>query len=299
MRARYYDPETGTFLSKDPMGVSAGLNSYQYVSDNPANNTDPWGLFGWWDYVAQTGSLIGGGATAVAGGAAVVAGGATAETGVGVGVAVGGYYLAAQGSSFVSSAVNLGYMIMHPNATAVPLNSSGLGGLIVSGAANLSGVQNPAQITSINPDGSISGWGIANGIASGVDVFTTFRVGQALPALNNAAQIDAALPGLRDTGLTAITPISSNPSSALYVNTQLAGFGGAWDSIAAVTTGIGFDDTINSIFGLQNRRVNLLVHNHRATLLSRFSKPPHWRRAVRQSRHAGWSEPERHQRCDV
>ena len=78
----------------------------------------------------------------VGGIAAIGAGGATAATGLGVAVAVGGGYLTAQGGASVSSsAVNLFYMITHPNATAVPLNSSGLGGLVVSAAANLSGAQ--------------------------------------------------------------------------------------------------------------------------------------------------------------
>lgn len=59
LRARYYDPETGTFLSKDPMGISGGLNSYQYVANDPVNMSDPLGLFGFWDYTAALGSYVG------------------------------------------------------------------------------------------------------------------------------------------------------------------------------------------------------------------------------------------------
>ena len=77
LRARYYDPETGTFISKDPLGVTAGLNSYQYVYGNPINDCDPFGLFGWWDYTAQIGSYVGGAVTAVGGAAATTAGVAT------------------------------------------------------------------------------------------------------------------------------------------------------------------------------------------------------------------------------
>ncbi len=43
-RARFYDPQTGAFLSKDPMGVSAGLNSYIYCNNNPTNATDVSGM---------------------------------------------------------------------------------------------------------------------------------------------------------------------------------------------------------------------------------------------------------------
>jgi RHS repeat-associated protein len=45
MRARYYDPETGQFLSEDPLGLSGGLaNLYSYVGGDPVNNIDPMGL---------------------------------------------------------------------------------------------------------------------------------------------------------------------------------------------------------------------------------------------------------------
>lgn len=44
-RARYYDPETGRFITKDPIGFAGGdVNLYGYVSNNPVNFVDPWGL---------------------------------------------------------------------------------------------------------------------------------------------------------------------------------------------------------------------------------------------------------------
>lgn len=43
-RARYYRPETQTFVSEDPLGLAAGLNLYGYASQNPINNADPLGL---------------------------------------------------------------------------------------------------------------------------------------------------------------------------------------------------------------------------------------------------------------
>jgi len=45
LRARYYDPDSGRFLTKDPLGVSAGPNAYIYVGNSPINFTDPLGLF--------------------------------------------------------------------------------------------------------------------------------------------------------------------------------------------------------------------------------------------------------------
>jgi RHS repeat-associated protein len=45
MRARYYDPEVGRFINKDPIGYAGGMNLFGYVGGNPVNFIDPWGLF--------------------------------------------------------------------------------------------------------------------------------------------------------------------------------------------------------------------------------------------------------------
>jgi RHS repeat-associated protein len=45
MRARYYDPQVGRFISKDPIGYWGGINLYGYVENNPLNYFDPLGLF--------------------------------------------------------------------------------------------------------------------------------------------------------------------------------------------------------------------------------------------------------------
>jgi RHS repeat-associated protein len=45
MRARYYDPEVGRFITKDPIGFLGGdVNFYAYVANNPINWIDPEGL---------------------------------------------------------------------------------------------------------------------------------------------------------------------------------------------------------------------------------------------------------------
>ena len=47
-RARYYNSNTGRFLSEDPSGFnsgSAGANFYDYADDEPTNMTDPQGLY--------------------------------------------------------------------------------------------------------------------------------------------------------------------------------------------------------------------------------------------------------------
>ena len=51
LRARYYDPATGTFLSRDPMSASPGWTQspYGYAGGNPVNGSDPTGLCSWRD----------------------------------------------------------------------------------------------------------------------------------------------------------------------------------------------------------------------------------------------------------
>jgi len=41
---RYYDPATGRFLQRDPIGIFGGLNAYAYTNNTPTNTVDPDGL---------------------------------------------------------------------------------------------------------------------------------------------------------------------------------------------------------------------------------------------------------------
>lgn len=42
--ADWYDPQTGRFLSQDPIGLAGGVNLYAYAGNNPVSYGDPFGL---------------------------------------------------------------------------------------------------------------------------------------------------------------------------------------------------------------------------------------------------------------
>ncbi len=49
VRHRWYDPESGAFLSPDPLGFPDGANQFSWPGANWWNQ-DPWGLYGWGDF---------------------------------------------------------------------------------------------------------------------------------------------------------------------------------------------------------------------------------------------------------
>ena len=69
-RMRWYDPVTGRWLSKDPIGLSGGLNLYEFCHGDPMDNQDPKGNF----VVAFGGVGSAGASTGVSAGSGVVIG---------------------------------------------------------------------------------------------------------------------------------------------------------------------------------------------------------------------------------
>ena len=58
MRARYYIPSLGRFISKDPIGFIDGLNLYTYTGNNPINSIDPIGEQSVTEVISLTAILI-------------------------------------------------------------------------------------------------------------------------------------------------------------------------------------------------------------------------------------------------
>ncbi|MFC6980494.1 RHS repeat-associated core domain-containing protein [Microbulbifer taiwanensis] len=50
---RYFDPQSGRYISRDPAGLIGGLNNYIYVYANPVTLFDPYGLWAWGDPLPQ------------------------------------------------------------------------------------------------------------------------------------------------------------------------------------------------------------------------------------------------------
>jgi RHS repeat-associated protein len=44
LRSRWYDTQSGRFLSEDPVGLAGGINPYLFAGDDPINGADPTGL---------------------------------------------------------------------------------------------------------------------------------------------------------------------------------------------------------------------------------------------------------------
>jgi RHS repeat-associated protein len=58
MRARWYEPSTGRFLSEDPLGIQESPNLYIYGDNDPINTSDPAGLCEYIYYTNERGGII-------------------------------------------------------------------------------------------------------------------------------------------------------------------------------------------------------------------------------------------------
>jgi RHS repeat-associated protein len=67
LRARYYDPATGQFITRDPLGAASGeTNLYRYAAGNPLSATDPTGLIGLPGFIKDAANAVANGVAAAA-----------------------------------------------------------------------------------------------------------------------------------------------------------------------------------------------------------------------------------------
>jgi RHS repeat-associated protein len=100
--ARWYNPATGIFTSQDTnsyLANPANGNRYAYAADNPANNTDPTGMFSWSGFFTGLGQTVENGM--IKGLIAGCIGGAIAGEGVGC---IGGAPIASVGGGLIAGA---------------------------------------------------------------------------------------------------------------------------------------------------------------------------------------------------
>jgi RHS repeat-associated protein len=139
---RFYDPSTGRWLTRDPMGYGGGVNLYGYCGNDPGNRVDPSGL----DF-----ALPGGGSIPTAGGL------------LGTGLTLEGIGVAADGTIFgapVGVILNIAGGVVIVGAVGVILYDK-LGGLPMEGGppdgslSEDSGVEggNKSKIRDYGPDG--------------------------------------------------------------------------------------------------------------------------------------------------
>jgi len=108
MGFRYYDPASGRFLTKDPIGFAGGINQYAYVGNDPVNFMDPYGLLRIGPMDIPNGSIAGGLVT----GGVMLAGGP-------VGWAIGGEFAIGAAWSYFADGNSLSTATAHGAMGAV------------------------------------------------------------------------------------------------------------------------------------------------------------------------------------
>ena len=126
--ARYYDPASGRFLQRDPIGIRGGTNVYVYAFNAPTVAVDPNGEL-WWVVGALIGGITGGISSVMSGGSFVAG-------------AVGG---AVNGARIVSG-------------TPAPV-AGAIGGAITGAVEGLLGGGSPGNVITGAVVGGISGTG--------------------------------------------------------------------------------------------------------------------------------------------
>ena len=115
-RFRYYSPDLGRYLSRDPIGLPGGLNLYAYVNNDPVNAVDPLGLWSW---------------------AAVAAGVVTAIVVVALAPLTGPLLVLAAGAAAGAAFYSVNEAVTNPKATVGSVLVQGVKGAVVGAVASI------------------------------------------------------------------------------------------------------------------------------------------------------------------
>ena len=185
LQTRYYDPETGRFISRDSVEYAApesinGLNLYAYCSDNPVMNVDPTGTTEWWEWLLGIAIIAAAvGLTFLTGGIGTVIAGAI---GHGIwGAIIGGAVVGAINGAITGFGISVG----------------------MQGISNGFGNINWGQVGIDTVIGAVSG-GIAGGLFGGIKhVWKAEKIASKLSGLKKAQEIlDDATLNLKNTPIS-------------------------------------------------------------------------------------------------
>jgi RHS repeat-associated protein len=179
LRARYYDPQTAQFISRDPE-VSRTREPYQYVSGDPLNSRDLSGLdCGWlspWDCVTSIASTV-------------AAGVATVASGVGGALVNTLDYCTANAGNIATCSAALALATSWIPGVDVLTATFAVVGAGASVAAGIQDVQTgkPAATTLLDLTGAVGG------IGSIIELFRTVRLTSDAVALIGSGNVDVGV----------------------------------------------------------------------------------------------------------
>ena len=239
MGARWYDPTSGSFVSRDSVDLPAGAdNRYAYTSGNPVTGSDPTGHLVCFDTPAECMSIVSGVGAAAGGGAAAGAEGGAAAGPIAAGVAAvvvaaGATYcyfkdcsLSAPGDIFAGGLPGYDYSAMHAQVQAI---ANGAAMEAAQRAMNRASTQLggiTSLVTSLNGSLGITA-GPLGGVGSAFDV-TVGAVGG----------MTTTLTGVNSSLSQTNQAISSINSAVHQINAGLHVMNGALDGINSALDGV-------------------------------------------------------------
>lgn len=198
---RYYDPEVGRFLTRDPLGYADGPNVYVYGNNNPVNKIDPQGL--WFKWKSFATALV---VTAVVAVAVVAV--AVVAAPVIAAVATGGLVAAGVSAATAATAVSATGTVLTAGAAAYGTYQTGKTGYeVVSGqeawtGRQLSGEERSAKLggTLGSAVGAPLGTRIGAAINRGARRFVSGGPNTPPPQMPNPKKPDSPVSGTAQQG---------------------------------------------------------------------------------------------------